>query len=427
MNNPMDLQALANRTRSFDWKAYFRSFGITPSARILVATPRFFGAIDQLRKDFKPAQWASYFTYHLLIDTASALPKAFDDEAFALEKLVQGTPQQRPRADRCVKSVSTFLGDLVGKHYVEKNFPPASRQAVRTLFDAVMQVMHEELGTLDWMSPPTRNIAQDKLAKLVPMIGYPDKWRRYDFAVKRGDFGGNLLRGAAFEVKRTLAKSGKPYDRGEWYSNAFDANAYYNSSANNTALLAGILQGACFGPDRALAVNMGGIGLVIGHELTHGFDDQGAKMDANGNLKNWWAPEDKAKFEAKGRCVAEQYSTFEVLPQLFVNGELTLGENIADLGGTKMAYRAYKRLRHDASQPIVADGFTEDQLFFLSTAQLACSRVRPDEMRRHIAADVHSPPRFRTYGPLRNLPEFAQAFSCAAGTPMRPAQTCSVW
>ncbi len=427
MNNPQDLKALAKLTKSFDWKAYFKAFGVTPSAKLLVTSSTFFAAIDQLRKDYKPAQWASYFTYHLLVTSAFALPKAFDDEAFALERLVRGTPERQPRTKRCVRSTSNALGELLGKQYVDKHFPAASKTTAKQLFDAVVKVMHDELGSLDWMSAPTRKTAQDKLGKIVPMIGYPDRWRTYDFAVKRGAFAANMLAGVAFETKRVLAKSGKPYDRGEWYLNAFEVTAYYHPSANNTALIAGILQGVFFGADRAIAVNMGGIGIVIGHELTHGFDDQGAQFDAEGNLKNWWAAEDKAKFEAKGRCVAEQYATFEVLPKQFIHGELTLGENIADLGGAKMAFKAYKLLRSGAPQPIVADGFTEDQLFFLSAGQVWCSKTRTEEMQRHLATNWHSPPRFRVYGELRNLPEFAQAFSCAAGTPMRPAQTCSVW
>ncbi len=427
MNNPFDLKGLAKQTKSVDWKAYFKAFGITPSAKVLVGTPKFFAAIDRLRKDFKPTQWASYFTYHLLIDTALGLPKAFDDEAFALERLVEGTPERQPRGKRCIQSASKWLGELVGKQYVDKYFPPASRQTAKTLFDAVAGVMNEELGGLEWMSPATRKVAQDKLAKIVPMIGFPDKWRNYDFVVKRDDFAGNILRGATFETKRVLAKSGKPYDRGEWWSNTFDIDAYYNPSANNTALLAGILQGVFFGADRSIAANMGGIGIVIGHQLTHGFDDQGAKYDAQGNLKNWWAADDKAKFEAKGRCVADQYATFEVLPKQFINGDLTLGENIADMGGAKMAFKAYRALRKAAATPVVADGFTEDQLFFLGAGQVWCSKQRKEESQRRLTMDPHSPPRFRVYGELRNLPEFAQAFSCAAGTPMRPAHSCSVW
>jgi len=426
-NNPTDLKGLGKQTKSVDWKAYWKTLGVTPSAKIVVGTPAYFAALDQLRKDFKPAQWSAYFTYHLLNHAALGLPKAFDDEAFALVRMLQGTQEKLPRAKRCVAATAFSLGELLGKLYVEKHFPAASKQSAQTLFDAVSKVMGEELGRLDWMSEPTRKLAQDKLGKLVPMIGYPEKWRAYTFTVKRDDFAGNTLRADAFETKRVLSKSGKPYDRAEWFTNVFDVDAFYNPSANNTLLLAGILQPPFFGAGRAIAANMGSMGFVIGHELTHGFDDQGAKFDAQGNLKDWWAAADKATFEQRGTCVADQYGTFEVLPKQFVNGALTLGENIADMGGVKMAYKAYRELRKNEPMPIVADGFTEDQVFFLASAQIWCTKMRPAEAQRRLTVDPHSPSKFRVYGALRNLPEFASAFSCAAGTPMRPAQTCTVW
>ena len=224
-----------------------------------------------------------------------------------------------------------------------------------------------------------------------------------------------------------LAKAGKPYDRSEWQMNSFTVNAYYDPSANNTALPAGILQPPFFGADRGVAANMGGIGMVIGHELTHGFDDEGAQFDADGNLKNWWSADDKTKFDAKGTCVADQYSTFEAMPKGFVNGRLTLGENIADLGGVKMAFHAYRMLREGADKQLVADGFSEDQQFFLAVGQAWCSKDRPAEIQRRLTVDPHSPPKFRVFGSLRNLPEFSKAYSCAAGTPMHPAKACSVW
>jgi putative endopeptidase len=259
------------------------------------------------------------------------------------------------------------------------------------------------------------------------MIGFPDRWRTYDFVIRRDDLAGNVQRSAAFAVHRELARAGKPVDRGEWQMNAYQVNAYYDPTENNTALPAGILQPPFFGADRGVAANLGGIGMVIGHELTHGFDDQGAQFDADGNLKNWWQKEDLAKFTDKSRCVADQYSTFEALPRKFIQGQLTLGENIADIGGVKMAFKAYRSLRKDAPTSHVADGFTEDQQFFLAVGQAWCARERPAETERRLTVDPHSPPKFRVYGALRNLPEFAEAFRCAPGTPMRPARTCTVW
>jgi predicted metalloendopeptidase len=424
--NPLDAKALAKMTKSVDWKAYFKALGFTPSSRVVVSTPKFFAALDALRKRVPAAKWSSYFTYHVLISTAFALPKAFDAEAFALKKALTGVAEQEPRFKRCVAAEREGLGELLGKRYTDKYFPPASRQTAQTVVDAIVKAMDDDLASLDWMSDATKQVARDKLAKLVRMVGYPDKWRAYDFAVKRDDFAGNQLRAAAAEEKRQRVRSGKPVDRAEWLMNTYDVNAYYNPPTNNTAILAGILQPPFFGADRSVAANMGGIGMVIGHELTHGFDDEGSQYDAKGNLVNWWKAEDETKFKAKGECVAKMYDSFEVLPKQFINGKLTLGENIADLGGVKMAFRAYRALR-TGQKPVVADGFTEDQQFFIGVGQAWCYKARPEETQRLLTVDPHSPPKFRIYGALRNLPEFAQAFSCAQGTPMRPADSCSVW
>jgi putative endopeptidase len=425
--NPTDIKGLGKAVSSIDWKAYFKAIDVTPSAKINVGTPKYLAAIDGLRKRFTPAQWSSYFTYHLAQSAAPALPKVFDDEAFELEKLTSGVEKQPDRFKRCIDATTRGLGELLGKQYADKYFPPSSKATATTLVEAIFSSMHDDLQALDWMSEQTRPIAIGKLAKIVKMIGYPEKWKTYEFAVKRDDYAGNVLRATAFETHRQRAKAGKPYDRSEWQMNSFTVNAYYEPSANNTALPAGILQIPFFGPDRSVGVNLGGIGMVIGHELTHGFDDQGAQFDLDGNLKNWWQPDDKTKFDAKATCVADQYSTFEALKGQTVNGRLTLGENIADLGGVKMAFNAYRTLRKNADKQIVADGFTEDQQFFLSVGQAWCSKDRPAEIQRRLTVDPHSPPKFRVFGALRNLPEFSAAFSCPAGTPMHPAKTCSVW
>jgi putative endopeptidase len=425
--NPTDLKSLAKQTKSVDWPAYFKALGITPSSKLNVGTPKFFAALDQLHNQFKPAQWAAYFTYHALDGLADTLPKAFDDEHFELLKVLTGVEKRPERFKRCIDSTTDALGELLGHQYADKYFPPAAKQSATSLVDAIVQAMHDDLTNLDWMSPQTRQTAVAKLAKIVRRVGYPDKWKTYDFTVKRDDYAGNALRASVFNQHRQLAKSGKPYDRSEWEMMAFTVNAYYNPSANNIALPAGILQVPFFGVDRGVAPNFGGIGLVIGHELTHGFDDQGAQFDADGNLVNWWGPQDKPKFDAKATCVADQYSTFEALPNSFVSGRLTLGEDIADLGGAKTAFAAYKSMRKDAAKQYVADGFTEDQQFFIGVAQSWCDKDRPAEIQRRLAVDPHAPPRFRVYGALRNLPEFSQAFGCPVGTPMHPQKACGVW
>jgi len=425
--NPTDLAQLAKQVKSVDWPRYFQGLGAPASKRIVVGTPRLFAGLDKLRAKFGPAQWASYFTYHLIDRLAYALPRAFDDEAFELTKLLTGVEKQRERTRRCIDLTAGALGELLGQQYVAKYFPGSSKQAAAKLVDAIAQAMGDQIAGLDWMADPTKQVAIAKLGRIVRMVGFPDRWKPYDYSVKRDDFAGNVLRAAAFETHRELARSAKPVDRSEWGMNAYQVDAYYDPALNHTALPAGILQAPFFGQDRAVAANLGGIGMVIGHELTHGFDDQGAQFDADGNLKNWWQKDDLAKFSERGKCVAAEYSAFEVLPKKFIQGQLTLGENIADMGGVKMAFRAYRALRKDAAKTYIADGFSEDQQFFLAVGQAWCGRERPAETERRLAVDPHSPAKFRVYGALRNLREFADAFSCVAGTPMRPARPCAVW
>ncbi|MEO7735984.1 MAG: M13 family metallopeptidase, partial [Kofleriaceae bacterium] len=425
--HPTDLRALAKQATSVDWPRYFQGLGVAPSKRLVIGTPRLFAGLDKLRAQIKPAQWASYFTYQLLEQFAFALPASFAAEAFELHKLVSGVERPLERSQRCVAATGTALGDLLAQPYVARYFAGSAKQDVTKVVDAVAAAMAAELGTLDWMSDATRQAALAKLGKITRMVGFPERWRTYDFEVKRDDFAGNLLRATAFDVHRQLARAGKPVDRGEWRMNAFDVGAYYNPSLHHLALPAGILQRPAFGPDRAVAANLGGIGEMVGHELTHAFDDHGAQLDADGNLKTWWSADDLAKFASKARCVAEQYATFEVLPKKLVQAQLTLGEDLADLGGAKLAFQAYRALRKDAAKTYVADGFTEDQQFFLAVGQAACSRDRPAEIERRLLVDPHAPPKFRVYGALRNMTEFAEAFRCAPGTPMRPAKSCAVW
>jgi putative endopeptidase len=424
--NITDASGLAKQVKSIDWPAYWKALDFTPSAKINIEEPKYFAALDGLRARFKPAQWASYFRYHVLSEHALALPRAYDDEAFELEKVLTGV-EQRDRAKRCIDSTATALGELLGEQYVKKYFPASARQTAIQLVEALVRAMGDDIANLDWMTEATRQTALAKLSKIVRMVGYPDKWRVYNFDVKRGEFAANVVHAAAFEAHRIRARSGQPVDRAEWKMNTYAVNAYYSPSDNNTAILAGILQPPFFGQDRSVAANLGGIGMVIGHELTHGFDDQGAKFDSDGNRVDWWQGSDREKFEAKGTCVADQYSTFEAIRGGFVNGRLTLGEDIADLGGVKMAFKAYRMLRKDAAKTYIADGFTEDQQFFIAVGQAWCSKDRPEETQRRLTVDPHAPPKFRVYGALRNLAEFARAFQCTPGTPMHPAQRCEVW
>nr|HEX4314605.1 M13 family metallopeptidase [Kofleriaceae bacterium] len=425
--NPTDAGKLAKTVSIVDWKAYWKAVGIDVTKVIVVGTPAYFAALDKLRAKFKWPQWSAYFTYHLVQGQAFSLGTAYDDEAFAFAKVMTGVEKKEDRWKRCADATTAALGELLGQLYVAKQFPPQAKQTATAVVDGIVAAMGHEIADLDWMSAATKTTAADKLAHIVRMVGYPDKWRTYEFDVKRGDFAGNEQRASTFEAHRVRARSGKPVDRGEWSMNSFTVNAYYRSTANNTALPAGILQPPFFGADRGVAVNFGGIGAVIGHELTHGFDDQGSKFDADGNRVDWWSADDKSKFETKTQCVTDEYATFEAEPKQYVNGKLTLGEDIADLGGVKIAYRAYQTQRANAATTYVADGFTEDQQFFIAFGQIWCSKDRPAEVQRRLATDPHAPPKFRVYGALRNMKEFDDAFHCAEGTPMRPAKVCSVW
>ncbi len=427
MYNPTDLAGLARQAPGVDWKAYFTAIGVAAPGKIAVTTPDFVAGLSAVIKEVKPETWRAYLAARAVGGHALALPRAFAEEVFKLKQALSGVEAQPERWRRCVDATSASLSEYLGQAYVARHFPGDSKATATRLVAAIAGVMDEQMGKLAWMSDETKVQARGKLDRIEALIGYPDAWRTYDFTVARDDLAGNLLAASAFEARRQLAKAGKPYDRNEWLMPAYLVNAYYNPLANNTALPAGILQPPFFGADRSIAANLGGIGMVVGHELTHGFDDQGAQFDAQGNLKNWWQPADLAAFQERGQCLARQYATYEVLPGQFINGELTLGENIADIGGIKHAFLAYRALRAGADRVVVADGLSEDQQFFLAVGQAWCSKDRPEEALKRLTSDVHAPPRWRVNGALRNLPQFAHAFGCKLGQPMAAAAPCTIW
>ena len=427
MYNPVGLDGLGKLAPKFDWKGYLAARGNAEHSKIITTTPAFFERVNQLVGNVKPAQWQDYLTYHLVSAMAFTLPKKFDDEAFAFQKALSGVEQQRERWKRCVDATGAALQESLAQPYIARVFPGDSKKAAIETVAAIAGTFDTAIDELDWMSAETKAAAKQKLKRIEGLIGYPDQWRVYDFEVTKDNFAANTLAAARFEVKRQFMKAGKPYDRDEWLMPPYIVNAYYNPIANNTALPAGILRPPFFGLDRSVAANAGGIGMVVGHELTHGFDDQGAQFDAEGNMRMWWTKEDFEKFQAKGECVAEQYSTFEVLPGKTIDGKLTLGENIADIGGIKMAFRAYRELRENAAQRFVADGFTEDQQFFIAVAQAWCTDYRDEEALRRLTTDVHSHPRWRVNGSLMNNTSFAEAYSCAPATKMNPENRCTVW
>jgi len=427
MYHPTSMTDLAKLAPRLVWKQYLTGIGASDVKQVVLTTPTYMTALSGLMASQKPAVWRDYLTVRLIDATAGSLPKKFDDEHFALQKALTGVEQQKERWKRCVDATGRAMPEYLGQPFVAKVFPGDSKKFAAQLYAQIATEIGKDIDTLDWMTPETKKAAHDKLSKIQFLTGYPDKWKTYDFKVDPTNYAANALAARQFEDRREAGKAGKPYDRSEWEMPAFIVNAYYEPSANNSALPAGILQPPFFGADRAVAANFGGIGMVAGHELTHAFDDQGAQFDAEGRLQNWWQPSDLKAFKAKGECVAAQYSTFEPLPGKHVNGHLTMGENIADLGGVKMAFRAYRDLRAGAKKVYVADGFTEDQQFFLGAGQAWCDKDRPAEIERRLTVDPHSPPKFRVFGALRNTPAFAEAFHCAVGTPMHPKDTCSVW
>ncbi len=425
--NKLDRAQLTATSPAFPWDAYLGTLGLGAEQQVNVTAPKFFEGMSELVKRQPLGAWKSYLSWQLLHATAPALSAKFVAESFKLEQLLTGQKEQRVRWKRCVDAADGALGETLAQGFVAKFFPPESKAAVVQMVGAIGQAFATETGKLPWMDPATQRAAREKFAAMAYLIGYPEKWKRYDFPVGRGTHAANLLAAKSFELRQRLARLGKPVDRGEWFMTPPTVNAYYDPQKNQMVFPAGILQPPFYSPTASVAVNLGAMGMVVGHELTHGFDDEGSQFDQNGNLRAWWPTAVRQRYEQQTQCVAAQYSTFEPLPGVKVNGQLTLGENIADMGGVKLAFYAYRALRRDAPERLVADGFTEDQQFFLSTGQLWCAKYREEYARLAVSVDPHSPPRFRVNGPLANLPEFAEAFSCSPGTPMSPKQRCSVW
>jgi putative endopeptidase len=372
----------------------------------------------------------AYSTYHTLRAYADVLPKAFDQESYAFfGKKLNGQPEQRARDKRAIAALNSALGEAVGKLYVAKHFPPDSKAKMTALVENMRAAYGERIKALSWMSAETKKQAAEKLALFRPKIGYPDKWRDYSaLTIVRGDAFGNAQRIDEFEARRRLLRLGKKTERDEWGMTPQTVNASYNSVFNEITFPAAILQPPFFDPNADAAVNYGGIGAVIGHEMGHGFDDQGAKSDGRGVLKEWWSAEDVARFKTLVDKLAAQYSAFEALPGLNVNGRLTLGENIGDNGGMQVAYAAYQ-ISLKGKAPPVLDGYTGDQRFFLGWGQVWRGLVRDEALRVQIATDPHSPSYFRTIGPVRNIDAWYKAFGVKPGDKnyLPPEQRVLIW
>ncbi len=427
----MTLAELETLAPGFGWKPFFSGLGVKDPGDLNVRQPSFFKAFGELAATLPPEQWRIYLRWHLVSASANSLTKAFQDEAFAFNgKVLQGQPQQEDRWKRIQAATDRALGEALGQLYVAKAFTPDAKQRMLELVENLRAALKERIEKLDWMGPLTKAQALRKLAAFGVKIGYPDKWKDYTkLEISRGGWAENLLRARRFETRRNLDKLGKPIDRTEWGMTPPTVNAYYSPTMNEIVFPAGILQPPFFDPKADDAVNYGGIGCVIGHEMSHGFDDSGSQYDADGNLKNWWTAEDRKAYEARTALMVKQYNGYEALPGERVNGKLTLGENIGDLGGIKIALAGLQRAQAKQGKPAPIDGFSAEQRFFLNWAQVWRNNIRDEALRVRLNTDSHSPGRFRVLGPLSDLPEFHQAFGCAEGTPMvRPAaERPSIW
>jgi endothelin-converting enzyme/putative endopeptidase len=421
--------ALTNLAPMFDWPGYFAEAKL-PKDALNVSEPEFMKALDRLLGQGTLADWKTYLRWHLVRSAAPWLSKPFVDESFGFyEKYLGGAAEMKPRWKRCAESTDELLGEALGKKYVEKHFPPEAKARMQELVKNLLLAMGDTIRGLDWMSPATKAKALEKLATFNPKIGYPDKWKDYSrVKVARDAFWTDVVEGRRFNVQDDRAQIGKPVDRGRWGMTPPTSNAYYNPLLNEIVFPAGILQPPAFDVEAVDAVNYGAIGVVIGHEISHGFDDEGSQFDAKGRLANWWTPEDLKKFQARGQCVVDQFEGYFVEPGIHHNGKLVLGESIGDLAGARIAYRAFQ-IAQKARQAPTLDGFTPAQQFFIAWGQFRGDAIRPETQRLMVQGDPHPIGKYRVIGPLSNLPEFREAFSCAADAPMvRPeGQRCEVW
>lgn len=416
----------------FDWETFFGQAGVPASEKaVLVRQPTFFKEFAAMAAGQPISEWKAYLRWCLVRETADKLSTPFVKERFDFYgRTLTGTQALSPRWKRVQGSLDEAMGEAVGQLFVEKTFPPQAKGRALELVKNLQAALREKIKSLDWMTEATKQKALAKLDVFIVKIGYPDKWRDYSsLQVTRDSYVLNALAANLFESRRALGKLGKPVDRSEWLMNVQDVNAYYEPTTNEICFPAGILQPPFFDASADDAANYGGIGSVIGHEMTHGFDDQGCQYDAEGNLKNWWTDEDKKAYEARQALVVKQFNGYRPLPDQAVNGEMTLGENIGDLGGLKIAYAAFQKALEGKPRPANIDGFTPEQRFFLAYAQAWRTEMRPDLVRVILNTDVHSPPKFRVLGPLSDLPEFYGAFGCPEGSAMwRPAaERPAIW
>jgi putative endopeptidase len=424
----MDGKALKALTPAFDWAGYLQAAGKANLNTFNVTEPEFFKAFETLLKTAPVEDIKTYLRWHLVNATSPHLSSAFvkaDFEFFS--KTLRGVPELKPRWKRCVALVDGQLGEALGQEFVTRAFSADLKSKSLRMTKQIEKAMEDDLKQLPWMSAATKKKALEKLRTVVNKIGYPDKWRDYSaLNVKRDDYFGNVERGNIFEGKRDLAKIGKPLDRQEWAMTPPTVNAYYNAQMNDINFPAGVLQPPLFDPKMDDAPNYGNTGGTIGHELTHGFDDEGRQFDAKGNLKDWWTQEDNKAFNERAQCIADQYAKYTIVDDIKINSKLTLGEDIADLGGLVLAWMAWQtEIAGKKLEP--RDGLKPEQRFFVGYAQWACENNRPEDLRDRALTNPHSPGKYRVNGLVVNMLEFAKAFSCKAGQPMVSEKPCRVW
>ena len=422
--NKMNIAQLAERAPGFDWRTYLGTLGADVE-EVNVRQPAFIAELANALADVPLEQLRTYLRWHLVLGAASALPKRFVDEHFDFHlKELQGVKEQRPRWKRILESMDGSIGEELGQLYVKAAFSPEAKRRVLELVEDIRAALRERIRGLEWMGEQTKAQAMRKLDAFAVKMAYPDQWRDHSaLEVVRGEHLRNVFRAREWRLQRDLAKLGKPVDRLEWFMSPQTVNAYYNPLMNEIVFPAGILQPPFFDPEADDAVNYGAIGMVIGHEMSHGFDDAGSRYDAEGNLKEWWTPDDRKEYESRTDLIVKQYEGYEPLPGQKINGKLTLGENIGDIGGIKIAWAAFQRMLERKGRPAKVDGYTAEQRFFLGLAQSWRNKIRDEALRVRLNIDPHSPSVYRVLGPLSNMPEFHAAFGCGDGSPMiRPVE-----
>ncbi|MCL2448677.1 MAG: M13 family metallopeptidase [Polyangiaceae bacterium] len=426
----LDLDGLKKIAPDVAWETYLADIGFPGIRAINVAQPEFVKRFDAMTKTVPIADWRAYLRWHLGATASPWLSQKFVDEWFHFRQVLTGTKTLQPRWKRCVNFADQLMGEALARPFVAQYLGEDGKRAAERMVAGIETSMSNELRELAWMDAPTRTMAEEKLANIVNKIGYPVKWRSYDgLVVDRASFVHNVENAVAFEFQRQLRKVGQPVDKDEWQMTPPTVNAYYDATMNMMVFPAGILQPPFYAKTQSPALNFGAIGMVVGHELTHGFDDEGRQFDATGNLRDWWSPAVSTEFDARAKCVERQFDGYVPVDDAHIKGKLTLGENIADLGGVKLSFASFQRAEKEQPSTPTLGGFTPEQQFFVGFAQSWCANYRPEALRLLVATNPHSPPKFRVNGPLSNFPEFAAAFACKPASAMTRAEAerCSIW